>query len=118
MLLMTISLMASSAAVQANAATGPAPSAAAAAAEPATQTETPDLYGQMVHTAAEVARRGDLPADDSVDHARRMAGSDRNKQRYFNRPGATQAEYQNEWNGCRQIARRLAAPSANLVWMQ
>jgi hypothetical protein len=117
MIMMTISLMASAAAVQPPAASAPAPAAAAAATAQGAQAEAPDLYGQMVHAAAEVARHGELPVDDSVDHARRMAGSDRNKERYFNRPGATAADYQNEWTGCRQIARRLASPNANPALM-
>jgi hypothetical protein len=117
MLLIAISLMASAAAAQATTGTEPAPAAATAPAAPASPAETPDLYAQMVHAAAEVARHGELPVDDSVDHARRMAGSDRNKERYFNRPGATEAEYQQEWTGCRQIARRLASPNANPALM-
>jgi len=138
MIVMTISLMASAAAVQAPASSEPAPAPSSAAATapaqlPATSAPAPagngaaavqaegagnqDAYEQMV-AAAEVARRGELPVDDSPDHVHRMAGSDRNKERYFNRPGATEAQYQFEWTGCRQIARRLASPSGNLVWMQ
>ena len=117
MIVITISLMASAAAVQPPVASAPAPNASAATTAQGAPAETPDLYAQMVHAAAEVARHGELPVDDSVDHARRMAGSDRNKERYFNRPGATEAEYQNEWNGCRQIARRLASPNANPALM-
>lgn len=117
MIVTMISLMASAAAVQPPAATEPAPSAAAATMAQSAPAETPDLYAQMVHAAAEVARHGELPVDDSVDHARRMAGSDRNKERYFSRPGATEADYQQEWNGCRQIARRLASPNANPALM-
>jgi hypothetical protein len=118
MIAITISLMASAAVVQPQAGSGPAPSAEMATTAQSQPAESPDLYSEMVHAAAEVARRGELPIDDSTDHARRMAGSDRNKERYFNRPGATDAEYQHEWTGCRQIARRLASPSGNLVWMQ
>lgn len=132
MILMAISLMASAAAGQPPATDIPAPPAAmpstptsalpatagdSAAAAQGAAAQEPSLYDQMVHAAAEVARHGELPVDDSVDHARRMAGSDRNKERYFNRPGATEAEYQNEWNGCRQIARRLASPNANPALM-
>jgi len=113
MILMTISLMASAAVVQPPAASAPAPDAAAATTVEGKLVDTRTAYEQMVHAAAEVAQHGELPPDDSVDHAHRMAGSDRNKERYFNRPGATEAEYQQEWTGCRQIARRLASPNLN-----
>ena len=92
-------------------AAAPAPAAAAPGAAAAGPEAAQSPYDAMVHAAALAAARH-LPVDDDVDRAHRMFSSDRNKDRYFNRPGATRAVYESEWNACRQIARRLAWPQA------
>jgi len=81
---------------------------AADAPKAATAAET---YAALVQTAARVPTP--LPYDDSRDHARRMASSDQNHERFFNRPGATRADYDRQWTACRQIGRRLATHTSN-----
>jgi len=81
MMAIIISLMTSAAAVQPPAASEPsAPAGAAAATTQAGPAAGQDVYEQMVH-AAPVARAG-AASGRFGRSCRRMAGSDRNKQRY------------------------------------
>lgn len=66
-----------------------------------------ETYDAMVEAAALV---DPAPRDDSRDQQRRMASSDRDDTRFFNRPGATRADYDTQWRTCQQIGRRLASP--------
>lgn len=110
-MLMSIALAASLFVVQA----GPGDADASGAVGSPT-VEPPSMYRAMVSAAAESAADG-VPRDDSTDQVRRMAASDRDDRRYFNRPGATRAEYEREWQQCRQIARRLATARGGGAWM-
>lgn len=118
MTLLAIALAASVAHAPTPAAEEATPAVEAVPAETSAAEAGPDLYASMVAAAAAVAREGELPMDDSTDRARRMASSDRNEERYFTRAGATPGQYQHEWTGCRQIARRLASPRSDGSWMQ
>ena len=80
---------------------------AATTAEPvAVQQATDSPFAVM---ASEALRVHPVPRDDEPDQVRRMAATDRDEDRFFNRPGATPEQYDREWNQCRQIARRLAS---------
>lgn len=110
-----LSLAASLAVVQPETTAAPTQTAAPQSADTGFEHNLPPAYLEMRAAALEVAR---VPRDDSEDQVRRMAATDRDDSRYFNRAGATRDQYDFEWRQCRQIARRLASSRSNGAWMQ
>jgi len=48
-----------------------------------------------------------------TEEAAKDASQDLTAERFYNRPGATGAEYEADWEACRLIARGIASPSKN-----
>lgn len=51
--------------------------------------------------------------DEEPDQIRLMMRTDLDDSRFFNKPGATRAHFDRDWEHCRQIARRLASSRSN-----
>ena len=58
-----------------------------------------------------------VATDDPPERVRQRAMADLSDERFFNRPGATRAQYESEWEQCRLIARNLAAQRPGMVAM-
>lgn len=84
-----------------------------AAPDPAEAEAELSPYQRMERAAAEVT---DVPSAGTPEYIRSLAASDRNHERYFARAGATRADYESEWEGCRQIALRLAESRSSGSW--
>lgn len=116
-MIVTLSLAAGLAAAQPPAATAPVEPAAGAQTVSAGAGLERNLTPAYVEMRAAAMAVEDVPRDDSEDQVRRMAATDRDDSRFFNRPGATRDQYEFEWRQCRQIARRLATSRASTAWM-
>jgi hypothetical protein len=75
-----------------------------AAADPATPVDnTPQPY---LPKGAAGSTGGDSPEEIAADSARDLRDS-----RYYNKPGATRADYDKDWQECRLIARGSVTPN-------
>ena len=54
------------------------------------------------------------PADDSAEEIAKDAARDLKGSRFYNRPGATRAEYDADWQECRLIARGSRTPTGTV----
>jgi hypothetical protein len=54
------------------------------------------------------------PSDDTPEEIARDAARDLRDSRFYNRPGATRAQYDADWQECRLIARGSRTPSGNV----
>lgn len=57
--------------------------------------------------------RTSLPTDDTPEEIAEDAARDLRDSRFYNRPGATRAQYDAEWQECRLIARGSLTPGGN-----
>jgi hypothetical protein len=63
---------------------------------------------------AATAADGAPPADDTAQEIAEDAARDLKDSRFYNRPGATRAEYDADWQECRLIARGSRTPSGSV----
>ena len=64
--------------------------------------------------AAAATPAGAPPADDSPQEIAEDAARDLKESRFYNRPGATRAQYDADWQECRLIARGSRTPSGTV----
>lgn len=103
-MLLTMTLAGSLAAAQdVRPAPDPAPSQAVQPAAPQGRRTTP-----QARAAAAAAGMAD---EESAEKIAEEAQRDLRESRFYNRPGATRAQYNEEWQTCRLIARGSATPS-------
>lgn len=63
---------------------------------------------------AAAAPAGAPPPDDSAEEIAEDAARDLKDSRFYNRPGATRADYDKDWQECRLIARGSRTPSGTV----
>lgn len=79
----------------------------AAAEPPAPDNRPPATYDPAAYGAKPVgAAQEDTPEEIAADSARDLKDS-----RYYNKPGASRADYDREWQECRLIARGSMTPA-------
>lgn len=64
---------------------------------------------------AETAVAASAPEPELTDEDREDAARDLKDSRFYNKPGATRAEYERDWNECRLIARGSRTPGGVVV---
>jgi len=65
---------------------------------------------------ADPASVSPAPADDSPEEIAKDAARDLKDSRFYNKPGATRAEYDAAWQECRLIARGSRTPSGAVAY--
>jgi hypothetical protein len=65
--------------------------------------------------AAAMADPAVAPADDDAEEIAKDAARDLKDSRFYNKPGATRADYDAAWQECRLIARGSRTPSGTVV---
>ncbi|HEY0012740.1 MAG TPA: hypothetical protein VGB79_07785 [Allosphingosinicella sp.] len=104
-MLLTMTLAGSLAAAQdVRAAPAPAPTQAA---EPAA------AQGRRTTPQARAAAAAGMADEESAEKIAEEAQRDLRESRFYNRPGATRAQYNEEWQTCRLIARGSTTPSGS-----
>jgi hypothetical protein len=78
-------------------------------APPPTETETKPVEAADPSTAK--------PDEDSPEEIAKDAARDLKDSRFYNRPGATRAEYDAAWQECRLIARGSRTPSGTYTYV-
>lgn len=81
------------------------------AAQPAAEPAAPPLQNEVATTTdTPVPASADSPEEIAKDSARDLKDS-----RYYNKPGATRADYDRDWQECRLIARGSRTPGGSPV---
>ena len=81
------------------------------AAQPAAEPAAPPLQNEVATTTdTPVPASADSPEEIAKDSARDLKDS-----RYYNKPGATRADYDKDWQECRLIARGSRTPGGSPV---
>jgi hypothetical protein len=84
-----------------------APAATTTAAPPAPQRRS------LTPQARAAAAADDMADDESAEKVAEEAQRDLRESRFYNRPGATRAQYNEEWQTCRLIARGSRTPTGS-----
>jgi hypothetical protein len=67
-------------------------------------------------TAAAPVAQPPAPTDDTAEEIAEDAARDLRDSRFYNRPGATRADYDRDWQECRLIARGSRTPSGTVPY--
>jgi hypothetical protein len=62
------------------------------------------------------AQPANMPKEDSAEEIAKDASRDLKDSRFYNKPGATRAQYDADWQECRLIARGSRTPSGSVPY--